>query len=122
MLLDLGTGGHMTAFRILLAVLLLWVVGYTLTVLTEHGLGPLFPTFFGDMAKLDWPGQFNADFFGFLLLSGVWVAWRNHFSPLGLALGVVAVLGGIPFLTAYLLIMSFKVNGDMKTLLMGTGR
>jgi hypothetical protein len=112
----------MTVFRILLTVLFLWVVGYTIPVLAEHGIAPLFPTFFGDMTRLDWPGQFNADFFGFLLLSGIWVAWRNHYSPVGLALAVVAVLGGIPFLTAYLFIMSFKVDGDMKTLLLGVGR
>ncbi len=112
----------MTAFRILLAVLFLWVVLYTIPVLATHGISPLFVTFFGDMAEFTWPGQFNADFFGFLLLSGVWVAWRNHFSPLGLVLGGVAVVGGIPFLTAYLFIMSFRVDGELKTLLMGTGR
>jgi hypothetical protein len=112
----------MTGFRVLLAALFLWVVLYTIPVLAEYGIAPLFPTFFGDMAQFTWPGQFNADFFGFLLLSGAWVAWRNHFSPLGLALGVLAVLGGIPFLTAYLLFMSFRVSGDMKTLIMGRGR
>ena len=112
----------MTAFRIVLVLLFLWVVGYTIPVLIDHGISPLFPTFFGDMAALTWPGQFNADFFGFLLLSGLWMAWRNHFSPTGLALGVVAVFGGIPFLTAYLLIMSFKVDGDLRLLIMGSGR
>jgi len=112
----------MTIFRILLAVLFLWVVIYTFPVLAEYGISPLFPTFFGDMASLTWPGQFNADFLGFLLLSGVWIAWRNHFSPLSLVLTPVAVVGGIPFLTTYLFVMSFRVNGDMKTLIMGTGR
>jgi hypothetical protein len=110
------------AFRVVLVVLFLWVVIYTIPVLAEHGLAPLFPTFFGDMAQFTWPGQFNADFFGFLLLSGTWVAWRNHFSPLGLGLGLVAVVGGIPFLTAYLLIMSFRVDSDMRLLIMGSDR
>lgn len=112
----------MAAFRIVLVVLFLWVVGYTIPVLMSHGISPLFTTFFGDMATLTWPGQFNADFFGFLLLSGTWVAWRNHFSPAGLMLAVVAVLGGIPFLTAYLFILSFKVDDDLRLLIMGPGR
>ena len=112
----------MAAFRVVLVVLFVWVVGYTIPVLAEHGLAPLLPTFFGDMAEFTWPGQFNADFFGFLVLSGLWVAWRNHFSPLGLALGVVALFGGIPFLTAYLFIMSFRVDGDLRTLIMGPRR
>jgi hypothetical protein len=112
----------MAAFRVVLVLLFVWVVGYTIPVLAEYGLAPLLPTFFGDMAALTWPGQFNADFFGFLVLSGLWIAWRNHFSPLGLALGVVALFGGIPFLAAYLFIMSFKVDGDLKTLILGSGR
>ena len=112
----------MAAFRAVLLVLFLWVVIYTIPVLAEYGLAPLFPTFFGDMAQFTWPGQFNADFFGFLLLSGTCVAWRNHFSPLGLGLALIAVVGGIPFLTAYLFIMSFKVNGDMRELIMGPNR
>lgn len=112
----------MAAFRLILVLLFLWVVIYTIPVLASYGLAPLFPTFFGDMAALTWPGQFNADFFGFLLLSGTWVAWRNHFSPTGLVLALFAVLGGIPFLTAYLFIMSFKVDGDLRLLIMGPGR
>ena len=58
----------MNGFRLLLVVLLLAVVLYTIPVLANDGLLALFPTFFGDMAKMGWPGQFNLDFFGFLLL------------------------------------------------------
>ena len=28
-----------------------------------------------------------------------WLAWRNHFSPFGLALGVLGFFGGAPVLT-----------------------
>jgi len=72
----------MVAFRILLVVLFAGVCGYTVVVVSDHGLG-LFPVFFGDIAKLGWPGQFNLDFLGFLVLSGFWLAWRHHFSPGG---------------------------------------
>jgi hypothetical protein len=37
-------------------------------VITNHGLG-LFSVFFGDVAKLGWAGQFNADFMAILGLS-----------------------------------------------------
>ena len=112
----------MSAFRLLLIALLLAVVLYTIPVVANHGLLVLLPTFFGDMARMAWPGQFNLDFFGFLLLSGFWTAWRNEFSLPGIALGVVAVFGGIPFLTAYLLILSYRSRGDVKVMLLGERR
>lgn len=112
----------MNGFRLLLVVLLLAVVLYTIPVLANDGLLALFPTFFGDMAKMGWPGQFNLDFFGFLLLSGLWTAWRNDFSGTGILLAPVAVLGGIPFLTTYLLILSFRSGGDIKAMLLGDRR
>ncbi len=111
----------MTGFRVLLLTILLAIVAYTVVVVLNHGLG-LFPIFFGDMAKMGWPGQFNADFLGFLVLSGFWLAWRHHFSAAGLALGLLGLLGGAPVLTAYLLIASFNVNGDVAALLLGPER
>ena len=111
----------MIAFRTFLAVLFVGVCGYTVVVVGDHGLG-LFPVFFGDIAQLGWPGQFNVDFLGFLLLSGFWLAWRHHFSPGGLLLGVLGVLGGIPLLTAYLFVVSIRGNGDVAALLMGETR
>jgi hypothetical protein len=111
----------MTAFRVLLVAIFATIVVYTSLVIANHGLG-LLSIFLGDMQKMGWPGQFNLDFVGFLLLSGFWLAWRHHFSPLGLALGVFGFFGGAPVLTAYLFITSFTVNGDVRALLMGHHR
>lgn len=111
----------MAAFRVLLVVIFVGIVGYTLVVVANHGFG-LFPVFFGDIGKLGWPGQFNLDFLGFLVLSGLWLAWRHQFSPAGLALGVLGLFGGAPVLTAYLLIASFAVKGDVRALLLGSAR
>lgn len=108
----------MVAFRVLLVLLFLGVVGYTVPVIADHGIN-LLPVFFGDIASMGWPGQFNVDFMGFLVLSGFWLAWRHHFSPLGLVLGVLGFFGGIPVLTCYLLFASFNVNGDVAELLLG---
>ena len=111
----------MTIFRIILAAWLVVLTVYTTVVITNHGLG-LFEVFFGDILAMGWPGQFNLDFLGFLSLSGLWVSWRHHFSPGGLALGVVALLGGIPFLTIYLLIVSRTPDCDMKMIFLGPQR
>ncbi len=111
----------MTAFRGLLATLWVVVVVYTIVVISNHGMN-LFPVFFGDIAKGTWPGQFNVDFAGFLVLSGTWLAWRHHFSPAGLALGVLGLFGGIPLLTTYLLVVSTRVDDDFAVLFLGPER
>ena len=111
----------MLAFRTLLLVMFISLGGYTAITIANHGWN-LIPVFFGDMAAMAWPGQFNFDFMGFLILSGLWVSWRHQFSPAGLALGLVAVFGGIMFLSPYLLIVSFQADGDVKELLLGKAR
>lgn len=111
----------MDAFRLLLASIFLAIVGYTAVVIADHGMG-LFGVFFGDIAKMGWPGQFNVDFLGFLTLSGFWLAWRHHFSPGGLALGVLGLFGGAPVLTGYLFLASLQAGGDPAVLLLGRRR
>ena len=116
-----GGSGYMNLFRIFLGIIFLSLLIYTLITISNHGLN-LLPVFFGDMKAMAWPGQFNFDFFGFLLLSGLWVSWRNSFSPLGLFLGLIAVFGGILFLSVYLLYLTFKTNGNIQELLLGENR
>lgn len=111
----------MTAFRLFLAACLATIVIYTSQTIAHHGLD-LLPVFFGDMAAMAWPGQFNLDFFTFLLLSGLWVSWRHRFSGAGIALGLVAVFGGMLFLSSYLLLHSWRVRGDVRALLLGPSR
>ena len=111
----------MGGFRILLACIFIAIVAYTAVVIANHGMG-LLAVFFGDMAKMAWPGQFNLDFMGFLVLSGLWLAWRHHFSPAGLALGVLGLFGGAPLLTAYLFLASRQADGDWARLLLGEER
>lgn len=111
----------MVAFRGLLVAIFVVIAGYTLVVASNHGMN-LLPVFFGDMAAMEWPGQFNLDFMCMLLLSGLWVSWRHQFSASGLVLGLLAVFGGALFLSAYLLFMSVRVKGDIRTLLLGAAR
>ena len=111
----------MNAFRVLLAAIFIAIAGYTFVVVSNHGIN-LLPVFFGDMAIMAWPRQFNLDFMCMLALSALWVAWRHEYSPLGLALGVLAFFGGAFFLSAYLFIESMRVGGESKALLLGPGR
>ncbi len=111
----------MIAFRGFLFVFLAGLLAYTATVIANHGWD-LLPVFFGDIAAMNWPGQFNLDFLGFLTLSALWTAWRHHFSPLGLALAVIAFFGGMGFLAIYLLVASVRARGDVAVLLLGATR
>ena len=109
----------MRAFQLVLIALWLVLATYTGLVIARHGLD-LLPIFFGDMAKLAWPGQFNLDFLCFLVLSALWTAWRNGFSAGGLTLALVAFFGGAGFLLPYLLWLTISTRGDMRRVLLGT--
>ena len=111
----------MTILRLFTAVFLAVLIVYTGIVMANHGFG-LVPIFFGDMAAMAWPGQFNLDFMGFLMLSGLWVSWRHEYSLTGWLLTPLALTGGMLFLCIYLLVMSFRVNGDLKALILGEAR
>ena len=111
----------MTAFRVFLVGLWSVIAVYTAVVVGRHGMG-LFPIFFGDIAAMRWPGQFNVDFTSLLALSALWVVWRNRASVAGVALGALAFVGGGLFLTAYLLVLSMRCRGDVEWILLGSSR
>jgi hypothetical protein len=108
----------MKAFRIFLVTVFLTVVVYTFMVGSKHGWS-LFSPFFGDIMAMNWAGQFNLDFSFFLLFVGLWIAWRNKFSTTGIALGLFTLVGGIPFVSAYLFLLSLKANTGIKEILVG---
>lgn len=107
----------MLILRTVLMIHLAILMSYTLIVIQNHGM-TLMPVFFGDMAAMAWPGQFNLDFMGFLILSALWTAWRNGFSAIGLILAVVAAFGGMAFLSIYLLILSLGTE-NIRDILLG---
>ena len=111
----------MTMFRIFLITFLLVLTIYSVIVVANHGIS-LFVPFFGAIVDMTWSGQFNLDFMGFLALSGLWVSWRNDFSPAGIGLGVLAFFGGMIFLPIYLLYLLATTNGATATVLLGSRR
>ena len=108
----------MKSFRILLVLVIVSLFVYTCIVSINNGWN-LFQIFFGDIARMTWPGQFNFDFSCFLILSGLWLAWRNNFTPKGIIIGLVGIVGGMLFLATYLLFASYKANGSFKELFLG---
>jgi len=82
----------MLAFRVLLVSLIGIVIAYTGIVVGTQGWD-FGSVFFDDILAMKCPGQFNLDFSCLLLLAGLWLAWRHHFSALGVALGLLVLVG-----------------------------
>lgn len=108
----------MTSFRNLLITLTLAVWAYTAITVTRFGIN-IAPIFFGDMAALTWRGQFALDFLTYLLLSAVWISWRDGFTRRSLVLAPAAMILGMSFLGPYLLYLFHRHQGDLPTVLLG---
>ena len=108
----------MTLFRILLLAMFAALAAYSVVVIGNHGVN-LWPVAFADIGRMEWPGQFDVDFLLMLTLSGLWVSWRHRFSLTGLALGLLAFLGGALCLTVYLSILAFQTKGDVRSMMIG---
>lgn len=108
----------MTLFRIFLTTVFLVIAGYTFLVGLVHGWN-LVPLFFTEIQSMNWQGQFNLDFLTFLLLSALWCAWRNRFSVGGWGLALLGATGGMLFLSAYLLYLSFRTDSNIRTMILG---
>lgn len=111
----------MALLRLFALVFMIVLSVYTVIVMANYGAN-LVPVFVGDIGAMTWPGQFNLDFLGFLILSALWIGWRHEYSLTGWLLTPLAFFGGMMFLTIYILIMSFRVNGDLKALVLGERR
>lgn len=108
----------MRGYAVFLIVLWVALAAYTTVTVANHGLG-LLPIFFGDIAAMAWPGQFNFDFLLMLVLSASWTAWRNRFRASGLGLAVIAFFGGAGFLFPYVSYLILKHNGDAAAVMLG---
>ncbi|TAE79927.1 MAG: hypothetical protein EAY81_10855 [Bacteroidetes bacterium] len=91
---------------------------YTAWAFTNEGAN-LFSTFFANIQAMGWSGQFNADFTCYLLLSGLWIMWRNQFTRSSVLLAMLASIIGILFFAPYLLYLITKENGNLKRVFIG---
>ena len=70
--------------------------------------------------SLMWMGQFSLDFSCYLILSALWIGWRNKFSPDSIVLAILAMILGIIVFAPYLLFLLNKEKGDLKAVLLGS--
>jgi hypothetical protein len=112
------TSSKQTGLTVLLVVMTLVVAILTLIAFQREGAG-LFQVFIGNIRAGGWNGQFNADFTCYLLLSGLWLMWRNHFRPAALLMGVAASILGIVVFAPYLVYLLYREKGNLVKVLVG---
>lgn len=71
------------------------------------------------VSSMKWIGQFTLDFNCYLVLSTLWIMWRNNFSVSAIIIGIIANVLGIIVFAPYLLYLINKEQGDLKRVLVG---
>ena len=105
-------------FRLALAaawLVLLWV---TIQAVRKLGFDKAGDFFIGDMSH-PWRAQFNTDFSFFLLLVAAWMFWSSKNHALGVVFALLSIVGGGLFTLPYLLIATFRTDGNMRAVLLG---
>lgn len=108
----------MHLFRLVLLAMTLIIIVFTVMAVSDGGIDLLTP-YFQPILAMSWQGQFNVDFACYLVLSGIWMAWRNGFTGGGIALGLLAPPLGILFFAPYLIYLIRQTGGDARKLLLG---
>jgi hypothetical protein len=104
--------------RVMLAIGWMIVAWATFRAGSTLGLGVAGDIFFADLSH-PWRGQFNLDFLGHLLLVAAWLVWSASSRTLGIAYGLLAILGGGLFTFAYLLVQTFRQDRTIASLVLG---
>lgn len=104
--------------QILLASQTILVLTYSVLAFKNEG-SDLLNLFTTNIQNLGWNGQFNLDFSCYLLLSALWIMWRNKFNPSSILFGIVASIVGIMAFAPYLLYLLIQEKGDLKKVLIG---
>jgi len=105
-------------FKALLIIQTLLLVIYTVYAVKNDGWS-LFQVLINNIQSLNWNGQFNLDFSCYLILSGLWIMWRNKFSFSSILIALVAMIIGIMFFAPYLFYLLIVEKGDLKKVLTG---
>jgi hypothetical protein len=104
--------------QLLLIFQTILLIVYTVIVFTKNDPN-LFSVFINNIINFNWNGQFSLDFSSYLVLSGIWIMWRNKFSYSSIFIGTIAAIIGIMVFAPYLLYLTIKHKGEMKLVLMG---
>ncbi|WBX98718.1 hypothetical protein [Chryseobacterium gambrini] len=104
--------------KILLIVQSLTLFVYTIFCFQKEGAN-LLSVFVNNIVALGWNGQFNLDFSCYLMLSGLWIMWRNNFTLKSIFIAITASIVGIMVFAPYFLFLLIKEKGDLKRTLTG---
>lgn len=108
-----------TNFLRMLLILQALTVG-AFTILAIMNEGPNFmAVFISNLQALSWNSQFGVDFSSYLMLSGIWIAWREKFSGQSIFWGIIAAILGIIVFAPYVLWLLMVEKGDIKRVLIG---
>lgn len=108
----------MPKFRFVLIAMTGAIILFSITAVLNDGFDLITP-FLSPILALSWPAQFHVDFTLYLVLSGLWMAWRQGFSRGGVALGLLAAPLGMLFFAPYLIYLIAQTKGDPQKLLLG---
>lgn len=107
----------MNLFRILLViawVILAFITWRAITVLGSDAANILFDDF-----AHPWRAQYYTDFILHVLLVAGWVFWREQSKAVGAACALACVGGGALISLLYVLIATYRADGDSRKLLLG---
>jgi hypothetical protein len=102
----------------LLIIQTLGLLIYTIVAIQNDG-GNFLARALEFATSLTWMGQFALDFQCYLILSALWIAWRNKFSINSIGIAIVAMILGIIVFAPYLLYLLSKESGNLKRVLIG---
>ncbi len=71
------------------------------------------------LKSLQWKGQFTLDFSYYLMLSALWILWKEKYSSRAFIFALLAMIWGIMFFAPYLFYLLMKENGDIAKILLG---
>lgn len=111
-------GKNQTFLKVLLIIQTLGLLIYTAIAVQNDGANFLvraqeFAT------SMTWMGQFTLDFQCYLILSALWISWRDQFSLNSIVIAIIAMTLGIIVLAPYLLYLLTKEKGDLKRVIIG---
>jgi hypothetical protein len=107
-----------SGFIVILIIQTVLLIIYTGFAIKNEGWG-LLSIFMSNISSLTWNGQFNLDFSCYLLLSGIWILWRNQYSVKAIVLAIAAMTIGIMVFAPYLIYLTYTEKGDLKFILLG---
>lgn len=103
---------------VLLIGMIIAMAVYTIAAASKEGIN-LFAVFIENLTSFGWSGQFNLDFTCYLMLSGIWIMWRDRFTASSIVLGSAAMILGILLFAPILIYLIQKEKGDLKAVLLG---